>query len=90
MDLGASGNQIRFYETSEQGMRSKLQTHLSPYIVPSFEVLRDICHDESLEVYNLSPKSHLPSELVPKISFDSALSMAEAKPDRQNCEQLTQ
>jgi KDO transferase-3 len=82
MDLGGSGDLIRFYETREQGVRSGLESHLAPYIVPTFEVLRDLCRDEALEVYNLSAESRLPSELIPKISFDAALSMIDAEADR--------
>lgn len=73
VDLGAQGNQVRFYETKEQARPSMLNLHYESYIRPSFEVLRTYCDRSGFEVYNCSLGSRLPDSLVPKISLDEAI-----------------
>jgi KDO transferase-3 len=45
------------------------------YILPSFQILGDLCRAGELQVYNLSPASRLPDSIIPKVSYEEALEM---------------
>jgi KDO transferase-3 len=75
MDLGAQGQQVRFYETTAQARPSLLEQHFEGYIRPCFEIVKSLCDAGEFEVYNCSLASRLPDSLVPKIAFDDALAL---------------
>lgn len=79
VDLGGSGDQVRFYERVGSARPSRLVRDLEKYILPSFAVLKRVTetHPE-FRVYNLSASSRLPVELVPRLSLDAALAQAAA------------
>jgi len=73
MDLGSgSGNQIRAYETGDKARPSSLASSYEKSILPAFSLMASL--DLSTQFWNLSAQSRLPAELIPKISFDQALS----------------
>ena len=79
VDLGGSGNQIRFYERVGSARPSRLGHDLEKYILPSFSVLKRVTEAHpGFRVYNLSASSRLPAELVPRLTLDAALSRAAA------------
>jgi Kdo-III transferase WaaZ len=78
MDLGAGGTYARFYERGSRATRTHLYRDFEPYIVPSFELGRQVCARTGVEIYNLSPRSRLPTAVIPKLSFESALAMRAA------------
>ena len=76
MDLDYSGHNPRFYETVSQMRPTQIAEQYEPTIQPAFEVLRDLCSRESLQVFNLSNKSRLPEEIMPRRSLEQALEEA--------------
>ncbi len=77
MDLGASGNQVRFYDEASSSRPSMLDQDYDRWILPSFQVLSQNLNRLGLEVYNLSPCSRLPENVLPRISFEQALDLVE-------------
>ena len=75
MDLNARPGQARFYEQAGKAARSRIDRDYAPYILPAFEVARDIAASEDFEIYNLSLNSRLPGTVIPKISLQQALDM---------------
>jgi KDO transferase-3 len=75
MDLNATPGQARFYERSGSAVKSRIDRDYAPYILPAFEVARDIVASEEFEIYNLSPDSRLPGSVIPKISLQQALDL---------------
>ena len=75
MDLNARQGQARFYEQPGKAARSRIDRDYAPYILPAFEVARDIVATEDFEIYNLSRDSRLPGTVIPKISLQQALDM---------------
>lgn len=74
MDLDYSGPNPRFYESSAQMRPSQVAHQYEPVIKPSFELVRELCDREKLQVYNLSPKSRLPAEIIPRLTLEDAVS----------------
>jgi Kdo-III transferase WaaZ len=77
MDLGAGGTYARFYERGDAATQTHLYRDFEPYIVPSFELARQVTAPSGFEIYNLAPHSRLPAEVIPKLSFEAALAMGE-------------
>jgi len=75
MDLNYTGPNPRFYEGADDSRPSWVNDSYDRSIVPCFEIVRSICNDGELEVYNVCPGSRLPADIVPKITFDEALAM---------------
>jgi len=75
MDLNARPGQARFYEQAGKAARTRIDRDYAPYILPAFEVARDIAATEDFEIYNLSLNSRLPGTVIPKISLQEALGM---------------
>lgn len=73
MDLGASGGRVRSYDEKGRERPSLLAQDYDESILPSFEIVRDLCANSEFEVYNLSPDSRLPDSVIPKLSFDEAM-----------------
>ena len=76
MDLDYSGINPRFYETAAQMRPTQIAREYEPSIKPAFEVLRDFCLREDFKVYNLSNKSRLPAEIMPRMGFEQAINEA--------------
>ena len=75
MDLNARPGQTRFYEQNGKAARTRIDRDYTPYILPAFEVARDIVATEDFDIYNLSRDSRLPDTVIPKISLQEALDM---------------
>lgn len=75
MDLGGTGAGGRFYEAGSQAAPMRLDRDYEAYIRPAFEVAAGLLSKLGVEVYNLSERSRLPSEIVPKLAFEEALVM---------------
>ena len=75
MDLNASPGQARFYEQDDNIIKSRIDRDYAPYILPAFEVARDMAASHDIEIYNLSMGSRLPDTVIPKISLQDALDM---------------
>jgi Kdo-III transferase WaaZ len=73
MDLDYSGANPRFYEAAAQMRPTQIAQQYEPVIKPAFEVLRDFCSREDLKVFNLSNKSRLPEEIMPRKSLEQAV-----------------
>ncbi len=76
MDLGGTGTLARFYESGDNVVGSRLDLDFDHYIVPSFELARDLCEADGVELYNVSPQSRLPGSIVPKIDFAQMLELS--------------
>jgi KDO transferase-3 len=76
MDLGAGGSYARFYERGTSAARTRLDRDFEPYILPAFELARQVCEPQGLEIYNLSLASRLPAAVIPKLAFEQALAMS--------------
>jgi Kdo-III transferase WaaZ len=74
MDLNYSGPIPRAYETTGQVRPSQVAEQYEPVIKPCFEVARDLCSAGELEVLNLSPKTRLPSSIIPHARLEDVLS----------------
>ncbi len=70
MDLGGGGQ--RFYEKGDDRRPSHLDEYYESHIVPTMELVRDMRASAGFEVYNVSPESRLPAEILPKISVEEA------------------
>jgi Kdo-III transferase WaaZ len=77
MDLGAGGTYARFYERGDAATRTHLYRDFEPYILPSFELARHVTAPSGFEIYNLAPRSRLPADVIPKLSFEAALAMGQ-------------
>ena len=75
LDLNASPGQARFYEQGDKVIKSRIDRDYAPYILPAFEVARDMAASHDFEIYNLSRESRLPDTVIPKISLEDALDM---------------
>jgi KDO transferase-3 len=73
MDLGGAGGYARFYETGASAVKTRLDKDFEPYILPSFELAGSLCREEGREVYNVSPSSRLPADVIPTLGYDDAL-----------------
>ncbi|NJN45940.1 MAG: hypothetical protein HC808_05035 [Candidatus Competibacteraceae bacterium] len=73
MDLGGTGSLARFYESGNTVASSRLDRDFDPYIVPSFQLARQICDAEGIALYNVSPHSRLSATILPKLSVDDML-----------------
>jgi len=73
MDLTFGQDTARFYEQKNDIAKSRINKDFEPYIVPSFEVARNIAEQEGFEIFNLSPNSRLPESIIKKISIEQAL-----------------
>ncbi|MCK4608063.1 MAG: hypothetical protein KAT71_01165 [Gammaproteobacteria bacterium] len=67
MDLGSTSTQPRFYDEGKNVCHSSLDKYYETIIEPSFKVLADLCQHEDFKVYNLSPQSRLPDNIIPKV-----------------------
>jgi len=73
MDLGSSPNQpIRAYESGPKATSSSLDKDFETTILPSFALMSQ--QTTTSQFWNLSPNSRLPSEIIPKISFNEIVS----------------
>ncbi len=73
MDLGSINGETRFYEQGSTAMPSHLDRDYINSILPSFEIVGELCRNNTLQVFNLSPSSRLPISVIPKKSLDEAL-----------------
>ena len=73
MDLTFSQNASRFYEHKNDVVKSRINKDFEPYIVPSFEVARNVAKQEGFEIFNLSANSRLSESIIKKISLEEAL-----------------
>lgn len=73
LDLGSQNGATRFYEQGASAMPSHLDRDYSDYILPSFEIVGELCRNKTFQVFNLSPSSRLPNAIIPKKSFDDAV-----------------
>jgi Kdo-III transferase WaaZ len=80
MDLG--GGPTRFYEQGSKGEPTRLDEDYEPYILPAFALAGELLRSKGLEVYNLSPTSRLPANVIPKISLARALTLGASRPRR--------
>lgn len=61
----------RFYETGEAAMPSTLEDDFEKYILPSFSLMaKKILRESVFEVFNLSPDSRIPSNVIKKINIE--------------------
>jgi KDO transferase-3 len=67
MDLG-NADQPRFYETKENCVSSLLAREYEPVILPSFILASAHFRKTGVKVYNLSPVSRLPDDILQKVS----------------------
>lgn len=75
MDLNYSNNNARFYEKGKDSRPSWSDVSFDRSILPCFKIIRDLINDNVLEVYNLSPSSKLPNEVIQKITLEEALNL---------------
>lgn len=73
MDLGSPTGETRFYERGKRAMPSHLDRDYENTILPSFTLLSELCKTKTLRVYNLSPISRLPEQLIERKTFAEAL-----------------
>jgi Kdo-III transferase WaaZ len=75
MDLGGSGERLRFYESGKKAAPMRLDRDYESYIQPAFEVASKLRSALGIQIYNVSPDSRLPTAIIPKLSFADALEM---------------
>jgi KDO transferase-3 len=75
MDLGGTGDRVRFYESGEKAAPMRLDRDYESYIQPAFEVASKLRSALGIQIYNLSLDSRLPAAIIPKLSFADALEM---------------
>ncbi len=68
LDLSSSIG--RFYEDGSAAVPSRLEGDFDDYILPSFQLLAERVIKPQFQVYNLSAKSRLPEQLIPKMDTD--------------------
>ncbi len=73
MDLDYGGSSSRYYETGKHARPSQIEQLYEPVIRPSFELLSTLCRQNLLEVFNLSNKSRLPAEIIPRLTLEDAI-----------------
>jgi len=73
MDLNFSPDIPRFYEQKKDIAKSRINQDFEPYILPSFEVAKNVAEQDGFEIFNLSPNSRLPESIIKKISLEQAL-----------------
>lgn len=73
MDLGSPNGKTRFYETGVKAMPSHLDRDYFRWILPSFKIVAELCQDGVIAVFNLSPVSRLPANIIPKKDFSNAV-----------------
>lgn len=74
MDLNYQGPQARAYDEGTQARPTKIARDFEPYILPAFQVLKQVMETEDkFQVYNLSDKSRMPEEVLPRMRFEDAL-----------------
>lgn len=73
LDLGSPKGETRFYEHGKTAMPSHLDRDYERAILPSFKIVGELCKQQLLQVYNLSPISRLPSSIIPKKNFDDVI-----------------
>jgi KDO transferase-3 len=79
MDLGGPGGGFaRFYEGRGPVAKTRLDRDFEPHIVPSFQLAGEISRREGWEIYNVSPSSRLPTDIIPKLEFEQALALCGA------------
>ncbi len=73
MDLNYSGPNPRFYEKTNNSRPTWVDQSFDRSIVPCFEIVRDLILNKEIQVYNVSPESRLPKEIITKVPFEDAL-----------------
>lgn len=73
MDLGSPTGETRFYEQGGAAMPSHLDRDYNRTILPSFEIVGKLCKQNKFQVFNLSPISRLPADIIPKKDFNDAI-----------------
>ncbi len=73
LDLGGTGSGTRFYESGAHAAPMRLDRDYEPYILPAFETAAAVCKSIGVEVYNLSPDSRLPAQIIPRLTLEQAL-----------------
>lgn len=76
MDLGGTGK-AHFYADQHNPSPDFLR-YYEPHIRACFELAKQACDHHGIQLYNLSMHSTLPTEIVPKIPFNEAISLANA------------
>jgi KDO transferase-3 len=77
MDLGHGEGRPRCYGEGETPRPSGLERDYERFILPSFRLLQKITATEEFRVFNLSPVSRLPADVLPRLSLDEALAAAD-------------
>ncbi len=87
MDLNYKGPNARAYDEGTNMRPTKIERDFGPFVLPAFQVLTQVMTDnDDLKVFNLSSKSRLPAEVMPRITLDEALTPAPTRqqPDGSN------
>jgi KDO transferase-3 len=77
MDLGHGGGRPRCYGEGDTPRPSGLERDYERFILPSFRLLQRAAVTDSFRVFNLSPVSRLPADVLPRLSLDEALAAAD-------------
>jgi len=77
VDLGGGAGAGRFYESGANIAPTRLDRDLEPYILPSFAIAGRLRQSEGFSVYNLSPTSRLPEEMIPRMTLEQAVELCE-------------
>ena len=77
MDLTVSPQQPRFYPEGDHPRPCRLSDVFTSHIVPCMELVRELGRRSSFAVYNVSPESRLPANILPTITYEEALRMAQ-------------
>lgn len=75
VDLGGTGK-AHFY-AEQAGPKPDFLRYYEPHIRGCFTLAREACEKTGVSLYNLSLNSALPTEIVPKLSFEDALQKLE-------------
>ena len=78
MDLGGTGKS-HFYADGKNPAPDFMKDY-EPHIRGCFELAKQASQARGFSIYNLSKHSTLPHEIIPKISLDEALSLAQNNP----------
>ena len=73
VDLGGATSGIRFYESGADATPMRLDHDYDSYILPAFETAREVAGSIGVMIYNLSPDSRLPAEVIPRLGLQEAL-----------------
>lgn len=73
MDLNYRGDHPRFYENAGNMRPSKIDKDYEPFILPAFKVLSRLDESGELSVYNLSPASRLPADVMQRTTLEAAI-----------------